>query len=93
MNNFARAHNQWLEPPDDDPTCEDGCGDTMEKDINGEWCCFNRYCPTKFSKGTVEYEMAEALVEFMDSSYTYKQRYERMKEKYEQYVKDVEGKS
>jgi hypothetical protein len=91
MNNFARAHDQWLEPPDDDPVCEDGCGDTLEKDFQGDWFCPNRFCPLKFDG--VEKEMAEALVEFMDSSHTYKQRYERMKEKYEQYVKDVEGKS
>ena len=87
MKNF----DSYYDPPDDDPIC-DGCGDTLERDINGDWFCPNRFCPTKFSKGTVEREMAEALVEFMDSSHTYKQRYERMKEKYEQYVKDVEGK-
>ncbi len=77
MNNFEHAHNQYLEPPDDDPVCEDGCGDTLERDLNGDWLCSNKFCPLKFSG--VEKEMAEALVEFMDSSHTYKQRYEYAK--------------
>lgn len=72
MNNFERAHNQWLEPPDDDPVCEDGCGDTLERDMDGEWVCPNKFCPTKFSG--VEKEMAEALVEFMDETRTLKSR-------------------
>lgn len=72
MNNFARAHDRYLEPPDDDPICEDGCGEVLEKDINGDWYCANKFCPLKFSG--VEKEMAEALVEFMDSSHTYQQR-------------------
>lgn len=72
MNNFARAHNSYLEPPDDDSVCEDGCGETLEKDMNGDWYCPNKFCPLKFSG--VEKEMAEALVEFMDDAHTYKQR-------------------
>ena len=65
MNNFARAHNSYLEPPDDDPVCEDGCGDTLVRDPwTHEWNCENKFCPTKFQG--VEKEMAEVLVEFMD---------------------------
>ena len=77
MNNFARAHNSYLEPPDDDPVCEDGCGDTLEKDINGNWVCANIFCPLKFQG--VEKAMAEALVEYMDKAYTSEKRLHRWK--------------
>jgi hypothetical protein len=62
MNTFARAHNQYLDPPDDDPICEDGCGETMTRDITGEWYCVNKYCPLKFDEGSTEREMAEMLI-------------------------------
>lgn len=62
MNNFARAHNSYLEPPDDDPICEDGCGEYMERDMEGEWYCANKFCPLNWSEGTVEREMAELLL-------------------------------
>ena len=84
MNNFARAHNKWLEPPDDGPVCEDGCGDTLVRDwTDGSWYCENKFCPTKFQG--VEKEMAEALVEYMDRAYTYEQRYTHMKRNFELY--------
>lgn len=88
MNNFARAHDRWLEPPDDDPVCEDGCGETLVRDpYTYEWICENKFCPTKFDG--VEKEMAEALVEYMDRAYTYEQRYTHMKQKYETLVETV----
>ena len=59
MDNFARAHDQYLNPPDDDPVCEDGCGETMVKDIEGEWYCPNKFCPLKFDGDARE--MAEML--------------------------------
>lgn len=58
--NFERAHNQYLEPPDDDPICEDGCGESLVQDINGDWFCNNKFCPLKFD-GTAR-EMAEMLI-------------------------------
>jgi len=77
MNNFPRAHDKWLEPPDDDPTCEDGCGDTLVRDsYTYEWICVNKFCPTKFDG--VEKEMAEALVEYMEEVHTLKARLARM---------------
>lgn len=70
MNNFARAHDRWLDPPDDDPICEDGCGETLVKDFTGVWLCENKFCPTKFQG--LEKEMAEALVEALDDVRIYK---------------------
>lgn len=84
MNNFARAHDQYLEPPDDDPVCEDGCGDTLEKDINGDWFCPNKFCPLKFS-GT-EKEMAEALVGFMEDTHFWQRQYKHLKRLYDDEV-------
>ena len=62
MNNFARAHNQYLEPPDDDPICEDGCGEYLVQDVNEDWFCNNKFCPLQFNEGSVEREMAEMLI-------------------------------
>ena len=77
MTNFARAHDRYLEPPDDDPVCEDGCGDTMEKDFDGNWVCANIFCPLKFQGA--EKAMAEALVDALDDVSTWKARYEKTK--------------
>jgi len=60
MTNFSRAHDRYLDPPDDDPICEDGCGEAMTRDITGEWYCANKFCPSKFEG--VEKEMAEMLI-------------------------------
>ena len=61
MNNFARMHDRYLEPPDEDPVCEDGCGEVMTRDhITREWYCDNKFCPLKFDG--VEREMAEMLI-------------------------------
>lgn len=63
MNNFERAHNHYLDPPDDDPICEDGCGELLERDdITREWYCPNKFCPLKFDEGSTEREMAEMLI-------------------------------
>ena len=58
--NFANAHSKYLDPPDPDPVCEDGCGETMVKDITGEWYCANKFCPLKFDGDARE--MAEMLI-------------------------------
>ena len=63
--NFERAHNQYLEPPDDDPVCE-FCGETLVPDINADWFCNNRFCPAQFGEGTVEHGMAEFILELKD---------------------------
>jgi len=63
--NFARAHDQYLNPPDEPEAvfCED-CGEEMEEGhLTGKLLpCGNVYCPSKFDEGTVEREMAELLV-------------------------------
>lgn len=60
-SNFVKAHNQYLEPPDEDPICEDGCGETMKRDnLTHEWFCDNKFCPNKFDG--VAREMAEMLI-------------------------------
>jgi len=60
MSSFATNHDKYLDPPDDDPICEDGCGETLTKDMWGDWYCANRYCPNKFQG--VEREIAEMLI-------------------------------
>lgn len=61
-NNFERAHSQWLDPPEDEKICDDGCGETLVRDADGDWVCSNKFCPSKFSEGSTEREMAEMLV-------------------------------
>ncbi len=56
MKNF----DSYYDPPEDDPICEDGCGETMTRDVTGEWYCANKFCPEKFQG--VEREMAEMLI-------------------------------
>ena len=53
---------KYLDPPDPDPVCEDGCGETLQHDITGEWVCVNKYCPLKFDEGSTAREMAEMLI-------------------------------
>ena len=78
MTSFARAHDRYLEPPDDDPICESGCGEFLERDhLTDEWVCTNKFCPTKFEGK--EKEMAEALVDALDGVRTWKARYEKTK--------------
>ena len=62
MTTFAQSHSRWLDPPDDPPVCETehGCGESLERDITGEWVCKNIYCPEKFD-GRAQ-EMAELLI-------------------------------
>jgi hypothetical protein len=57
-------NNNWdkyLDPPDDPPCCEDGCGETLEQDRFDNWSCPNPYCPKKFTG--VEHDMAVLLME------------------------------
>ena len=61
MNNFTRAHNSYLEPPDDPPVCDDGCGESLVPDLSGGWYCNNLDCPTKF-EGHAK-ELAAMLIE------------------------------
>jgi len=60
--NFARAHDQYLNPPDEPEAvfCED-CGEEMEAQHSG-MKCGNEFCPSNFDEGTVEREMAELLI-------------------------------
>ena len=70
MDKFTRAHNRWLDPPEEPPVCEDGCGETLVPDLSGDWYCNNIFCPTKFD-GT-EKKMAEALVDALEEIRTLK---------------------
>ena len=58
--NFARAHDQYLNPPEEPEAvlCDD-CGEEMEE-VNGEMKCVNDFCPAKFEG--VAAEMAEMLI-------------------------------
>lgn len=68
---YIRGYDKWLTtPPDDDPVCEDGCGEYLVRDCTGVWLCENKFCPTKFQG--LEKEMAEALVEALDDVRIYK---------------------
>ena len=63
--NFARAHNSYLDPPDEPEAvhCDD-CGEEMEpkRDLTGDYYveCHNKFCPGKF-EGDAK-EMAELLI-------------------------------
>jgi hypothetical protein len=65
MNNFARAHNSYLNPPDEPEAvlCE-SCGEEMEvlRDRGGEYYtqCLYQWCPAKFEGDAAE--MAEMLI-------------------------------
>ena len=74
-----RGYDKWLTtPPDDDPVCEDGCGETLVRDpYTYEWVCANWFCPTKFDGR--EKQMAEALVEALEEIRTLKARIVHMK--------------
>jgi hypothetical protein len=56
---FERAHNQYLDPPDEPPVCEE-CFEPLTKDITDEYVCENKYCPLKH-EGAAR-EMAEDLI-------------------------------
>ncbi len=55
-----KSFDSYYDPPEDDPICEDGCGETMTRDMTGTWYCANKFCPEKFQG--VEREMAEMLI-------------------------------
>lgn len=58
--NFVRAHNAYLDPPDEPEAvmCDD-CGKEMEI-RQGDMKCTNQYCPSKHEG--VAAEMAELLI-------------------------------
>ena len=66
-----------------DHICENGCGDALERDITGEWVCPNPYCPTKFSEGTKEHEMAVLLSDALDEVFTLSVRVKVLKNQLE----------
>jgi len=72
-----RGYDKWLTtPPDDDPICEDFCGETLVRNpFSDGWFCENPFCPGKFSG--VEQKMAEALVDALEEIRTLKARLER----------------
>jgi hypothetical protein len=78
MSNFARAHNQYLDPPDDDPVCEGGCGEAMTRDLTGVLVCENKFCPLRWDNGTVEREMAEMLIGAQETVKSMMRRYARV---------------
>ena len=69
MNNFARAHNAYLEPPDEPEAvfCEE-CGEEMVREwkwsarnpMQNKLVCRNKFCPAKF-EGDAK-EMAYMLI-------------------------------
>jgi threonine synthase len=67
--NFTRAHDQYLNTPDElEAVLCDDCGEEMEQRWTAhaplqhvkEWKCTNQYCPAKFDG--VAAEMAELLI-------------------------------
>jgi hypothetical protein len=75
MSNFSRAHDRWLEPPDEPEAvfCDD-CGDEMEEGrLTGELLpCGNVFCPSKFKENSTEREMAIELVDALEENRTLK---------------------
>lgn len=71
MNSIS-GYDKWLTtPPDDDPICEDGCGETLVRNhFSDGWFCGNGFCPTKYQG--VEKQMAEALVDALEEIRTLK---------------------
>ena len=84
--NFARAHDQYLNPPDEPEAvyCE-SCGEEME--VKQDWKgnpyakCKNEFCPGKFITG-VEREMANELVEAREEVKTLKAKVKRLEMKW-----------
>jgi len=72
-----RGYDKWLTtPPDDDPICEEGCGETLVRNhFSDGWFCGNGFCPTKYQG--VEKQMAEALVDALEEISTLKAKLER----------------
>lgn len=82
MTNF----DSYYDPPEDDPICEDFCGETLVRnEFSDGWFCANKFCPSKFQG--VEQEMAFALVDAKDdlNAYRrYKVKYLELKEEYDE---------
>jgi len=87
--NSVSGYDKWLTtPPDDDPICEDGCGETLVRDAwTHEWICVNKFCPTKFQG--VEQEMANTLVDALEEIRTLKAKIVRMKREYDTLVEAI----
>ncbi len=65
--------DKYLDPPDEDPICEDGCGEVLTRDPwSHEWYCENKFCPTKFNG--IEQEMAYALAGALEEIRTLKRK-------------------
>ena len=75
MNNFARAHDRWLDPPDNDTEGCEYCGELPEQNSLGDYYCANKFCPDKFQGK--EKEMAEALVDALEAIRTLKAKLAR----------------
>ncbi len=65
FSNFARAHDRYLEPPDDPEPCEQ-CGHATENK-NGELVCPNRFCPSKFPDGSDAQDLAVMYLDAVDT--------------------------
>lgn len=83
MNNFARAHDQWLNPLEvpEAVLCDD-CGIEMEvkQDLTpGEYFtkCNNKFCPAKFEG--IAREMAEMLVGALEEVKSLSRRVKQLK--------------
>lgn len=76
---FASAEAAWLEPPDDDPICEE-CGACLEHDYE-DYYCPNKFCSNKFQG--VEQEMAIRILELEDQLETRERTIKRLRYKYE----------
>lgn len=81
MNKFTRAHNAYLEPPDEPEAvfCEE-CGEEME---NGETCKY-QFCPSKF-EGDAK-EMAYMLIGATEEVKSLAQQLRRVKMKHAQLI-------
>jgi len=86
MNNFTRAHNSYLEPPEEPEAviCED-CGEEMEELVRlnssdgHDMKCANQYCPGKHEG--VAKEMAELLIGAREEVKSLARRIHKLEEK------------
>ena len=80
MSKFARAHDRYLDPPDEPEACE-YCGRDVERIqwSKNEYGCTWAYCPSKSPEGTKERELAEMLVAAYDTIDGLRKRINRRK--------------
>jgi hypothetical protein len=81
-NNFTRAHNAHLTPPDEPEAvmCEH-CGEEMIAKYDG-MKCFNDFCPSKFDEDSTERAMAIELVEAFEEIESLKAKVKRLEMKW-----------